>query len=126
MSQTEVKYFTPEEAQRTLPLVRQIVGDILNHSFQIKNIADLNFDNVDSEEKIEFLTSKINSFIKELEDIGCIYKDWNFEIGIVDFPSIINGEEVLLCWRSDEEDIIYYHGLDDGFIGRKLIQQENI
>jgi hypothetical protein len=126
MPQTEVKYFTPEEAQKTLPLVRQIVGDILNHSFQIKNITDFNLDNDDAEEKIEFLTSKINSFIKELDDIGCIYKDWNFEIGIVDFPSIINDEEVLLCWRSDEEDIVYYHGMDDGFIGRKLIHEENI
>jgi hypothetical protein len=121
MSQTDVKYFTPEDAKRTLPLVRQIVGDILSHSSQIKNIADYNFDDPAVEDKIEQLTLKINSFIKELDDIGCIYKDWNFEIGIVDFPSIIDGEEVLLCWRTDEDDILFYHGLDEGFIGRKPI-----
>ena len=57
----------------------------------------------------------------ELEEIGCFYKDWNFTIGLVDFPAIIDGKEVLLCWRSDEDDILYYHGFEDGYAGRKEI-----
>lgn len=124
MSQTEVKYFTPEDAKKTLPLVRQIVGDILSHSAQIKTILDSAQDESETSDRIEQITSKINSFIKELDEIGCIYKDWNFQIGIVDFPSIIDGEEVLLCWRTDEEDILYYHGIEEGFIGRRQIPQE--
>jgi hypothetical protein len=124
MSQIEVKYFTPEEAKKTLPLVRQIVGDILNYSTQIKSLLDSNLDEQEVNDRIDQLTLKINSFIKELDEIGCIYKDWNFEIGIVDFPSIIDSEEVLLCWRTDEEDILYYHSADEGFIGRRQIPQK--
>jgi hypothetical protein len=62
--------------------------------------------------------------MKELEEIGCSYKDWSFELGLVDFPSIIDGKEVLLCWRSDEESVKYYHGLLEGFAGRKPIPDD--
>jgi len=61
--------------------------------------------------------------MRELEDIGCYYKDWNFSEGLVDFPAIIDGEEVYLCWKSNEDSIMYYHGINDGFRGRKLIPE---
>jgi len=62
--------------------------------------------------------------MSELEEIGCYFKDWNFSIGLVDFPSVINGEEVLLCWRSDEDDIKYFHRIEDGYSARQLIPEE--
>jgi hypothetical protein len=124
VSQTEVKYFSPKEAQRTLPLVRQIVRDILNNAFQIKTIADSSGGNYEENDKIQQLASRIDFFIEELNEIGCSYKDWNFQIGLVDFPSIIDGEDVLLCWRSDEDSILFYHSIEEGFAGRKSIPQE--
>ena len=72
---------------------------------------------------MENLIRKTHGFIHELEEIGCFYKDWNFNVGLVDFPSVINNEEVYLCWKSDEEKIIYYHGINEGFKGRKLIPE---
>jgi hypothetical protein len=124
MSQVEIKYFTPREAFRTLPLVKKIVRDILNNAYKIKTIAEsLGGDMEDNQEVIQ-LASEINSFILELEDIGCNYKDWNFQIGLIDFPSIIDGEDVLLCWRSDEDSIRFYHGIDQGYASRKLIPEE--
>jgi hypothetical protein len=45
-------------------------------------------------------------------------------MGLVDFPAMIDGEEVLLCWRSDEPEVLYYHGLEDGFAGRKKISSK--
>ena len=59
----------------------------------------------------------------ELEGIGCYYKDWNFDAGLVDFPAEVNGEEVLLCWRSDEKAVEWYHTYEDGYSGRKRIEQ---
>lgn len=124
MSQTEIKYFTPHEANRTLPLVKQIVRDILNNAFQIKTIAESLGGKFEGNQEIQQLISDIDSFMKELNDIGCTYKDWNFQIGLVDFPAIIDNEEVLLCWRSDEDDIRFYHGIEEGFAGRKPIPEE--
>jgi len=124
MAQTEIKYFTPQEANRTLPLVKQIVRDILNNASQIKIIAESFGGNIENNHDIQRLIVEINSFIKELNDIGCDYKDLNFQVGLVDFPTIIDNEEVLLCWRSDEEDIRFYHGIEEGFTGRKPIPEE--
>lgn len=124
MPQTDVKYFTPREAKRTLPLVKQIVRDILNCAFEIKTIADSINGKIEDNAEINNLSAQIEKFMGELEEIGCSYKDWNFEIGLVDFPSIIAGKDVLLCWRSDEDDIRFYHGMLEGFAGRKLIPEE--
>ena len=123
MNRNEIKYFSPEEANKTLPLVRKIVKDILNYSFELKTISDSTGGNIEDNREAQHLISQIRGFMKELEDIGCFYKDWNFSIGLIDFPAIIDGEEVFLCWKSDEENIIYYHGMNEGYRGRKLIPE---
>lgn len=122
--ETQVKYFTPQEARRALPLVKRIVRDILNTAYEIRMITEFNGGKFEGNSQIYQLKEQINNYIKELEEIGCSFKDWNFEVGLVDFPSIINDEEVFLCWRSDEDDIKFYHGITEGYIGRKPIPEE--
>lgn len=118
---TETKYFTPAEAKRTLPLVKKIVADILSTAKEIKLLAEEYEGDIEKDPQFIKLINEVNSFLKELEDIGCYFKDSNFSIGLVDFPSIIDNREVYLCWRSDEEDILYYHEINAGYLGRKLI-----
>lgn len=121
---TETKYFTPTEAMRTLPLVRRIVEDILNTTREMRLYAEDIDGKIENNLYIKKLAENVGGFIKELEEIGCVYKDWNFTIGLVDFPSIIDGNEVFLCWRSDEETINSYHDLNSGFAGRREIPEE--
>jgi hypothetical protein len=123
---TELKYFTAAEAKKTLPLVRKIVKDILDTSREMRLIADEVGSNVENDPRIQKLADDIEEFMQELEEIGCFFKDWNFSIGLIDFPSIIDGKEVFLCWRSDEDDIMYYHEMETGFAGRKLIPPEEL
>jgi hypothetical protein len=120
----ETKYFTPAEAKKTLPLVKQIVKDILNTTREMRLIADEISGPVEENPTIKKMAGEVNNYMKELEEIGCFFKDWNFTIGLVDFPAIIEDEEVLLCWRSDEDDIKYYHRAVDGYSGRQLIPEE--
>ena len=121
---TEIKYFTPAEAIKTLPLVKQIVEDILAATKEMRLYAEDVNGKVENDPFILKMADNVEGFIKELEEIGCLYKDWNFTIGLVDFPSIIDGNEVLLCWRSDEETIKFYHDTEAGFAGRKKIPEE--
>jgi len=119
-----MKYYTPKEAQSTLPLVREIVNDILKTGQDMKFMAsqtttDLNENPVFMEKR-----EKLESYLKELHELNCDFKDWNFTFGLVDFPAIIDGEEVLLCWKSDEAQIAYYHSFDGGYAGRKEIPKE--
>ncbi|MCH8326876.1 MAG: DUF2203 domain-containing protein [Bacteroidetes bacterium] len=118
------KYFTPLEAKKTLPLVKQIVRDIINsaNDLRLLNINDKK--NLSDDPLVTDLLYKINKYVDELKEIGCYYKDWNFELGLVDFPAIINDEEVMLCWKSDEEDILFYHNHSGGFAGRKPIPEK--
>lgn len=121
---TATKYFTPEQARKTLPLVRQIVKDILDTTREMRLIAEEISGTVENDPRIQKMAENVNHFLGELEEIGCFYKDSNFTVGLVDFPSIINDKEVFLCWRSDEEDILFYHNINSGFSGRRPIPPE--
>jgi len=118
---TDIKYFTPTEARRTLPLVKKIVWDILDTTKEMRLLADEIGNNAEGDDRIKKMSSDVEKFMRELEEIGCYFKDWNFTIGLVDFPGLIDGKEVFFCWKSDEEDIEFYHELEEGFAGRKPI-----
>ena len=117
------KLFTPKEATQTLPLVRRIVEDILALANEMRTaISEQRQENIGPE--LEHMRAKMQALFDELEELGCSYKDWSFDRGLVDFPSVIDGEEVLLCWRSDEPALLYYHDYTSGFAGRKPIPAE--
>ncbi|MFV1994980.1 MAG: DUF2203 domain-containing protein [Verrucomicrobiales bacterium] len=115
--------FTPQEATRTLPLVRHIVSDINRAGKELQDLAKHETQGDESPEFRRRLRA-MEKLIQELEDLGCYYKDWNFDTGLVDFPALINGEHVLLCWRSDEPELTHYHSYDSGFADRKPIPAE--
>ncbi len=117
------KFFTPKEVNRRLPYIRKIVGEILENGQKFKSLIPQAQDESIAL-KCEHLTDELNGRMKELEDLGCFFKDWNFAIGLVDFPAKIDAEEVLLCWRSDEGEVLWYHGIDDGFSGRRPLPME--
>lgn len=114
--------FTPEQANRTLPLVKRIVGDLLAKGQELRALARRPNDAA-SVERAPVLEREIRDLLGELERIGCSYKDWGFEHGLVDFPGEIDGARVLLCWRSDEAEVSWYHPHDAGFAGRKPIPE---
>ena len=120
----DIKYFTPQEANRMLPLVRSIVNDILRIGSQLRERITLLMKQGEDpriDESCIAFSDTLKELHAELEELGCEYKDWNFTIGLVDFPAIIEGREVLLCWKSDEHSITHYHGFTDGFAGRKIL-----
>lgn len=120
----EIRYFTPVEANRTLPLVKRIVADIQLSGRRLRQLAGELGPAAADDAEIRKLIATLNEFFEELEAIGCSYKDPNFNLGLVDFPAVIDGEEVLLCWRSDEERVTHYHGPMEGYQGRKRIPDE--
>lgn len=116
-----MKVWTPVEANRALPLVRQIVGDILERGKDLRSLHEKEHRSADDEYRLQQLTGQIEELRGELLEIGCDYKDWGFEKGLVDFPGYIDGEPVLLCWSTEEIAVTWYHGVLDGFAGRKPI-----
>lgn len=74
------------------------------------------------EASMEFLQMEAKTLSDSIRLKGAELKD--VDSGLVDFPAVIDGEEVLLCWRQGEERIEYYHGRDEGFRGRKPVPEE--
>ncbi len=127
------KYFTIEEANLLLPAVSKDLEAVqaIKQQFtdkyewlqqlkaeQIGNPDEDHFFSLECE--IEFLQIEAKGHILNIHNQGAQLKD--IEIGTIDFPAVINGVEVLLCWKQGEQEITHYHGLYDGFVGRKRIE----
>ncbi len=120
----KVKYFTPQEANRRLPYVRGIVQDLLQMGRNLQALNLLPHQIPEIREQQAILQKQVETLMAEMQELGCYYKDWNFEIGLVDFPALIDGRQVLLCWRSDEPEVTWCHGYEDGYAGRQPIPEE--
>ena len=66
------------------------------------------------------LTESLRSALEKIQATGCVVKD--LDSGLLDFPALINNEEVYLCWRLGEERIRFWHRQDEGFASRKPIE----
>jgi hypothetical protein len=65
---------------------------------------------------------RLKDSIEKIHSFGCVVKD--LDIGLIDFPTLYRGEEVYLCWKLGETGIQYWHGIDEGFRGRKKIDRD--
>lgn len=64
----------------------------------------------------------LHALLERIHSTGCVVKD--LDVGLLDFPARLNGEEVYLCWRLGEDRIRFYHRQDEGFAGRKPIDPQ--
>jgi hypothetical protein len=65
---------------------------------------------------------RLRNAVQQLQDLGCLVKD--LDTGLVDFPTLFRGQEVYLCWKLGEPSIEFWHGVDEGFRGRKAIDPD--
>ena len=125
-----MQLFTVDQANRTLPLVRKIVEDIVREhrrwqeaTIEIDLLApggapDLSNPRIIAlTRKIKAISREIDSFQVELETIGIQLKDRR--TGLIDFPSELDGRPMLLCWLLGEETVQHWHEVDSGFAGRQ-------
>ncbi len=65
---------------------------------------------------------RLKGAIEEILTLGVLIKD--LDIGLIDFPTLFRGEEVYLCWKFGERGIRFWHGIEEGFRGRKAIDRD--
>lgn len=130
--ETKRKYYTVEEANKALPLVRAIVSDIVReygvveelrqrlstiHRDRKKAINDLyNEEIAQFEAELESKESALGTYLDELAKLGVELKGTD---GLCDFYSLKDGREVYLCWRLGEPEVAHWHELNAGFAGRQ-------
>lgn len=132
------KRFTVEQANRTLPLVRRIVEDIVRdyadwqegvRRLEIAAAArdDSKPDPIEREQierRTQGLAAEIESFVRELQTLGVELK--GFDTGLLDFPGEIDGREIYLCWKLGEPLVQFWHEKDAGFAGRQPLDANTV
>lgn len=127
------RLFTPEEANEALAEVRPLAERMVQGRRTLAaaarrqrelvmriagNGGDLSPGEVrDAAEDVEREVAAIAECVAALDAAGVQVKD--MDEGLVDFPARHAGDEVLLCWKVGEPEVAYWHGLDEGFAGRK-------
>jgi hypothetical protein len=123
------KHYTVEEARELIPQLRLWIDELNQHRIRVNQLderlgqllatgGDAGGSLVNDWIKALAGIQKILAFLREL-DIQL--KD--LERGLVDFPAIIGGKEVFLCWEKDEDDIEFWHDLETGFAGRARLPE---
>jgi hypothetical protein len=127
--------FTPSEANSALSEVRPVAERLVALRTRMRELereqathvtaiggngggyaaSDLNA----AQSELGGLAEAAIACVEKLEELGVVIKD--LDLGLLDFPAEREGKDVLLCWHVGEDSVAFWHGLDEGFAGRKPI-----
>lgn len=133
------RYFTRDEAERVLPAVERLLQEAIRLKSQfeetdeiLKNTArditmrggmNVNRDQlVDIRQRRDSSVARLQTTMESIQEHGCLVKD--LDTGLLDFPTLYEDREVYLCWRLGEPRIDFWHAIEDGFRGRKEIDDQ--
>ena len=124
--------FTVDQANTILPKVKKRFDEILfcknnviDIQEELQNLSDSNcsFEKfITKKQELNHAVTSLYSMIQKLEDMGVMIK--SVDEGLLDFPSLRYDEEIWLCWKFGENQVKFWHGKEEGFMGRKPIPQE--
>jgi hypothetical protein len=133
------RHFTLAEAERALPEVDRALRDALFHKAEYQAAEDALTATMQgirmaggsrvnpgpilaTRARRDASAGALREVFEKIEQIGVLVKD--LDIGLIDFLTRYQGREVCLCWKLGEERIRFWHGTDEGFAGRKPIDDE--
>lgn len=134
---TDLKIFTLDEAERTLPLLNRILAD-LKAEYEVWREALAHYELLAAASRADLgetevlvaartavsnAANRINQYLLEIEAVGCLFK--GFEQGLVDFYALREDRLVFLCWQYGEPAITHWHEVDAGFPGRRPIEHND-
>jgi hypothetical protein len=126
MDTDEDKTFTLEEAERLLPELKRRITRLRDlrrlmeqKAPEIAKLAERNRENSGSPAGTRYLLelAEFEALLRSFAQTGCLLRD--LDRGLLDFPALLEGRKVFLCWAWGEEAIHWWHDLDSGFAGRQ-------
>jgi len=123
------RYFTLQEANEALISIRPWVNEIqairreiLARQPEIWSVMEKSAGNGGNPTLSRMVKTfdRLDALIHSIQDAGALIKDINS--GLLDFSALRQGREVYLCWKYGEDDIAFWHEIEDGFAGRQPIE----
>ncbi len=133
------RYFTLQEAEGLLPVIQEGLEAAIDAKARIGLIdqamhdlsaricmaggIEVNPDQV-ARQRLERVTliQSVEERVSEIQRSGCLVKD--LDLGLLDFPALLNGVEVYLCWQLGESKIEWWHSTQEGYSSRRKIIDE--
>jgi hypothetical protein len=128
-----MRHFTPEEANAELehvrPLAEQLVATQLERTAALERQEQLEgkirgngggippAELAEATAEVDAVERRLARLVDEITEHGAQVKD--LDSGLIDFPAVHHGETVLLCWQLGEDEIAWWHRIEDGFAGRR-------
>ena len=123
------KHYTVDEAREMIPQLRLWLTELRQHQEKLVTLddrvgqllatgADLGGALVNDSVR---QMAGVQKYLAYFRDLEIQIKD--IDRGLVDFPAVIAGREVFLCWEEDEDDIEFWHDLDTGYAGRARLPE---
>ena len=130
--------FTLDEAQDLLPVLESLLRTAIEGKKQAEateaefqalahrifinggmslNVPQIAFKKAEREKAVQ----RVKDAMAEIDAMGVQVKD--LDIGLLDFPCEVDGQVILLCWKLGEKAITHWHGVSEGFAGRKPIDE---
>jgi hypothetical protein len=133
------KFFTLSQAEKLLPQVESAIretlarkleyeraeSDWVRFSSRVTMQGGMQVDrgrSLEQKKRRESAAEEVKAAIERVQEYGCLVKD--LDIGLIDFPTLLRGQEVYLCWKLGESGIQFWHGVHEGFRGRKAIDKD--
>lgn len=130
----ERRHFTITEANQLLPDLRDRLQQLRELQYgarekyeELRDIREVGYrsdgnlimlsDYQETKREFDRIVAAANDILTSINHQGCRVTD--VETGLVDFPSEVDGTPVYLCWQKDEPEVQFYHGLEEGFAGRR-------
>lgn len=133
------RLFTLAEAERLLPSIEKLLRESVESKRQYDRaeaalqaaiqrvmmmggvLLDRDRIVTDRNERNQY-GERLKTSLEAIQEAGCLVKD--LDMGLVDFPTLFRGQEVYICWKLGEPRISFWHGVHEGFTGRKPIDQD--
>jgi hypothetical protein len=125
-----LRYFTLQEANQALTVIRPLVDEIqairqeiLARQPEVWPVVERSAGNGGSQAASEMIKEfeRLDVLVHQIQEAGALFKDIN--LGLLDFPALKDGREVYLCWKYGEEDIAFWHEIEEGYAGRQPIER---
>ncbi len=134
------KYFNLREAERLLPMIELHLHEAREQKQKVDGLNEElshaaarimvmggsippHNDLTRKKAERDDIAAQIQEAVGKILETGCLLKD--LDEGLIDFPCLMNGEEVYLCWKLGEKHIEYWHGIQEGFAGRKPLEGDS-
>jgi hypothetical protein len=127
------RVFTPDEANAALSELRPLVEAMVEGKRALDDAQERRDDIAQRiagngggippaelgalEAAVEDAAKTLAGTIGEIQEMGVLVKD--LDTGLVDFPGKRDGQDILLCWQLGEDEVAFWHGLEDGYAGRR-------